>query len=509
MSYTDPWVEERVVSEALFGGGCECCGLAAFRARVDMLLFTDLDTDTMNAAKHSRWPPELMDAMWQDRVLLRSRLKAESKTFRAFWLEHGPAFARMWTSVPCEHCDGGKRPAPVPTTDPILPCPACQCWCRADKASMLRVRLDDVHQRILAGGVDVADEGGDDGDIISAHASSGAHRHAFANSSATAWYAVLEQLAHADCLTYPPDAPAECVNPHTNKKSTDTAVATAAAFGTGAALPELVFESHLLFTHVQRPPPKRDSAAAQGELLGGAALAPPRGPPVAWSYGFFSLGAPFIDEPGALLTRLVTSGLPTLLPKPAKAAPAHAQTALARPAQARADFDSDDDAAGSDGEADEDTARSHPHPAPPSAAGGSYQVQPPRLMSQSFRSDRRLMRTLIFRMMASVVINAYLDALDFKAAQDARAAADYKAVRDAQAVSAAPAAAPAAVVTSGAAYGASSAVAPELSGGAAPGAGSAKMFSGGAGHGSGSELLHEKRQPEHMHDGNHFVNSFG
>lgn len=42
-------------------------------------------------------------------------------------------------------------------------------------------------------------------------------------------------------------------------------------------------------------------------------------------------------------------------------------------------------------------------------AGGGFTVLPPPPVAQSFRSDRRLLRTVVFRMMATAVINAFME----------------------------------------------------------------------------------------------------
>mmetsp|Transcript_13812 Transcript_13812/g.40954 ORF Transcript_13812/g.40954 Transcript_13812/m.40954 type:complete len:265 (-) Transcript_13812:1068-1862(-) len=59
-----------------------------------MEMCTDIETDDKRRERSSPWPATMQQDIWRDRTLLRRRLKEEMATYRAFWLEQGPAFAR-------------------------------------------------------------------------------------------------------------------------------------------------------------------------------------------------------------------------------------------------------------------------------------------------------------------------------------------------------------------------------------------------------------------------------
>lgn len=51
--YSDEWVEDKVIADAIAGSRCECCGITALSDMTAALLSqcTDLETDAMEAAK--------------------------------------------------------------------------------------------------------------------------------------------------------------------------------------------------------------------------------------------------------------------------------------------------------------------------------------------------------------------------------------------------------------------------------------------------------------------------
>lgn len=257
-SYSDQWVEERVITDSVLGGGCDCCGLTSIAqaTAAHMAQCTDVDTDAVASLRHSIWPPEMLETMWRDRVLLRSRLKQETLTFRCFFEEYGDDLATVWRSVPCARCnpvsvdDARAQDVAANVSNVAYPvCSACGRWSPATKAAMLRVRLDDVYARIVAGGIDDDDGADPSADNVDnaqnsaqVQAQTGQHSEGcrrtrwFAHSSLSAWRSVLEQLAHGypvHLRGYLPtfnswransnsaaadeseltDAPSDCVNP--------------------------------------------------------------------------------------------------------------------------------------------------------------------------------------------------------------------------------------------------------------------------------------------------------
>jgi hypothetical protein len=100
--FTDDWAAEKVLFQYVNGGNCSCCGVS-ISAKMGELYeqCSDLsENPTQLDEEESPWPTFLLSEVWEDKVKIRQRLKAESVRYAAFWREHRAAFCAFWRALP-------------------------------------------------------------------------------------------------------------------------------------------------------------------------------------------------------------------------------------------------------------------------------------------------------------------------------------------------------------------------------------------------------------------------
>ena len=109
--FSDEWVMDRVLFDYVSGGSCACCGIshAMFlpNGTNDLITsMTDLETDQMNNEidilnhQNHPWPKPLRDQIWCDRVKLKQKLKSSISKYTTFWDQHGTAFTEWLMFIP-------------------------------------------------------------------------------------------------------------------------------------------------------------------------------------------------------------------------------------------------------------------------------------------------------------------------------------------------------------------------------------------------------------------------
>jgi len=89
--YMDDWVEDKVLFSIVSGSSCACCGISSFTNSMQSLMSqcTDLETDDQRqAANDSIWPTEIREEIWKGRVALRQQIKNKHAKYSKYFKSH-------------------------------------------------------------------------------------------------------------------------------------------------------------------------------------------------------------------------------------------------------------------------------------------------------------------------------------------------------------------------------------------------------------------------------------
>ena len=125
--FSDEWVVDRVLFDYVSGGSCACCGISHSMFLPNgindyITSMTDLETDQMNtemeilASDLHPWPKVLRDQIWCDRVKLKQKLKSTISKYTTFWCQHGTPFTEWLLMIPSMSSSSSSSSSPIPST---------------------------------------------------------------------------------------------------------------------------------------------------------------------------------------------------------------------------------------------------------------------------------------------------------------------------------------------------------------------------------------------------------
>ena len=125
--FSDEWVVDRVLFDYVSGGSCACCGISHSMFLPNgindyITSMTDLETDQMNtemeilASDLHPWPKVLRDQIWCDRVKLKQKLKSTISKYTTFWCQHGTPFTEWLLMIPSMSSSSSTSSSPTPST---------------------------------------------------------------------------------------------------------------------------------------------------------------------------------------------------------------------------------------------------------------------------------------------------------------------------------------------------------------------------------------------------------
>lgn len=278
---------------------------------------TDVDTETVEGTKASRWPRLLIEITWRDRLRIRQRLKRDMSVYQNFWQEFGQKFTQVWTSV----------------------------WPIGFKRKLLRVTKTELHMWMkyaLEEEAALAEEQRKDGQENTIESLNPDTAYLFATSSLAMWTNVLEQIGYfctpkdkvqifersVEGPVKPEEAKSTLKGDLTEVASTQfpkpifrmarprviDAPKVAEYPSESAALPERIFETSLVFI----PPEDEDYFPMKKPDLSSDPTAPTNtgaSSNESEDVGYFTVHEGFLREPKAFLARAFSTSRPPLLPK--------------------------------------------------------------------------------------------------------------------------------------------------------------------------------------------------